>query len=192
MEHVDIRLTREMLFLIQGLLHRCVMFEAVNDINTNLNFFRVYKGCLMDTICIDWCKVFGSDGNSSHWKHAIPPTNTESFRDTLKTALDDNDCDCLSKVWDTTKSYRDTAAAHLDHDEIKRAQKYPMIKPLRVTAEVLYKELYDQLEAVGAHSGFVEASGIIGAKRIDYVRHNSEIFQECLDSLDGWTNTTKP
>ncbi len=191
MEHDDIRRAREILYLLKNLLHRCVMFDAIKGASTELNFFRVYQSCLMDMICIDWCKVFGTDGEESHWKNVIPSDDHDSFRDVLEEALSESSCVNLQAVWQKTKCYRDTASAHLDLDETKRSTNYPVITPLRVTAEVLYRKLFSDLK-LEQRGGIAKPSEIMDVKRSEIVSHNAKLFDECLNSLSVWTNARQP
>ncbi|MBU2867058.1 hypothetical protein [Pacificibacter marinus] len=186
----EIRKSREALFGLRELLHRCVMYDVLSPRKTDLNFFRIYQGSLMDSISVDWCKFFGKNAECSHWKKLV--VDVEPFREKLNRRLVEDDLGTLNDVWDTMKGYRDKAAAHLDFNESKRPKCYPSLKAAKVTAELLYQELYARLQREQEHHDHVDPSQITGDSRKGIVAHNAELFSVCLDALDGWNNESRP
>jgi hypothetical protein len=79
-----------------------------------LNFWRVIYGNLLDMAVIEWCKLFGSDNENYqqvHWKNMFQ--DESAFRDGLYRHLGISASAFLA-YWEELKTYRDTAAAHLD------------------------------------------------------------------------------
>jgi len=80
----------------------------------SLNFWRVIYGNLLDMTVLEWCKLFGSDNEDHqqvHWKNMFH--DESAFRDGLYRHLGISSDDFFA-YWKELKTYRDTAAAHLD------------------------------------------------------------------------------
>jgi len=84
------------------------------DPDPALNFWRVIYGNLLDMAVIEWCKLFGSDNEDHqqvHWKNVFQ--DESAFRDGLHQCLGISR-NAFFAYWEELKTYRDTAAAHLD------------------------------------------------------------------------------
>jgi hypothetical protein len=53
------------------------------DPRPRLNFWRLIYGNQLDIAVIEWCKVFGSDAEASHWKTIVPMDGHGRFRSAL-------------------------------------------------------------------------------------------------------------
>jgi hypothetical protein len=160
------------------------MYDALQAYDTNINFFRIYQGCLMDAVCVDWCKVFGSERQNFYWEKFF--TDEGAFRKKLDERLADCNLGNFKCIRLSMRNYRDTAAAHLDFNEGKRAKAYPSIEAAKVTAELLYKELYMRLNHKDHHHGHSDPSQIMSVSRDKIVLDNAELLSVCLKALDGW------
>ena len=102
----------------------------------SLNFWRVLYGNCTDMAVIDWCKLFGSDRDSVHWKRVVPKSEHTNFRRDLLAYLH-----VPRKAWRTyregMKNYRDKLAAHHDPFRPSTPRQIPMFD-LGVTATVFY------------------------------------------------------
>jgi hypothetical protein len=182
----EVRHRREALFLLRQLLQRCLIFDGLRtEQELPLNFFRVYQGALMDTIAVDWCKIFGSDGQGSHSKTLYPSrADQDLIRKQLKDALKASEWNgTFLQLWNEVKPFRDTASAHLDFDTQKRAQVNPTILPIRLTAEVLYGRLYSDLRKIGQTKGYPPLSDLTGTRReaeVANVRGQANAAREAL------------
>lgn len=183
---------REVLYALHKLLLRTLIFESLGDKSDKLNFLREYKRCLIESIAIDWCKVFGNDAHDTHWKNIISKEEHSQFKTCLDKMLTENDFETLAKIGASTKRYRDTAVAHLDLNDGKRAKTYPKIAPLRATAEILYERIFKELKALGREDGFIDPVGMTGKHRKDSVEHYRGIVNTCRTALKGWTNKKRP
>jgi hypothetical protein len=187
----EIRKSREALCGLKELLHRCVMYDVLSTRKTDLNFFRIYQGSLMDSISVDWCKFFGKYAECSHWKKLF--VDEEPFREKLNRRLADDGLGTLQDVWESMKGYRDKAAAHLDFNEDeKRPRWYPSVEAAKVTAEFFYQELYARLQREEGHHGHIDPSQIMGDARNRIVAHNAELFSVCLDAVHDWNKESRP
>lgn len=149
-----------------------------------LNFFRVYDGCLMDTIPLAWCKLFGSGREATNWKKLFPETATPvrpKLERKLRQAVDD--LDALSKE---LRNYGDTYVAHHDFDPSKRALTHPCLDPLRDTGEILYDEVFNALATVQRVEGLPEPSKIRSPMRDEIEAHWAEIASAARNATRGF------
>lgn len=137
-----------------------------------LNFFRLYDGCLMDEIANSWCKFFGSCKEDLHWKKLFPEADPVSEQ--LKTDLE-NAAGGLSALSVQLRNYRDTSVSHHDLDESKRARFHPYLEPLRATGWLLYSQIFSKLEAQGGHSSLARPENISGTRLDEIEAHWREI-----------------
>ena len=47
--------------------------------NPTLNFWRCIYGNLLDVAVLEWCKVFGSKKEPTHWEKVVPKEDHEQF-----------------------------------------------------------------------------------------------------------------
>lgn len=88
-----------------------VLHEVVP--NTKVDFWRITMGASLDYGLIEWCKIFGSRADDTHWTNLVPKDRHDAFRDGLHKAVGKT-----AAEWDAyhteMKEYRDTQAAHID------------------------------------------------------------------------------
>jgi len=132
------------------------MYDALkSEAGDHLNFFRVYKGALMDGVVVDWWKVFGSDGADSHWKNRLDEAEHDAIRESFSDAIRESGEERnYSEVWEEIREFRNTNVAHLDFNQEDRAQRYPSLMPLRVSAEIVYMRVFEKLQEHGMSEGF--------------------------------------
>lgn len=94
--------------LLKGVLHAALPA-------TRLDFWRMMMGGSLDLAVIDWCKVFGSREEETHWTKLIPDADHAAFREGLHRAIGMTEQQ-WSKYHDQVKGYRDEFAAHQDID----------------------------------------------------------------------------
>jgi len=169
------------------------MYDALRwHAEDKLNFFRLYHGALMDGIVIDWWKVFGSDGDASHWKKLFPAEDHKNIRTAIFSALADSGEKCtLDSIWKEIRNFRNTYVAHLDFDEGNRAAKFPMLSPLRISGEVVYGKLFEVLDKAGRARGFPVPNQIKGDARVGDLDHYKKIVLTARKCLEGWENEPK-
>lgn len=90
------------------------------DSDPPLNFWRVIYGNLIDIAVQDWCKIFGSNKEQTHWKKLVK--DESKFRNGLLTALE-IDRPTWNNYCETMMSYRNQRVAHHDFDATP--EKYP-------------------------------------------------------------------
>lgn len=118
------------------------------DPDPALNFWRVIYGNLLDMAVIEWCKLFGSDHEDHqqvHWKNMFQ--DESAFRDGLYRHLGVSRNDFL-EYWEELKTYRNTAAAHLDLVN-PRAPFYPTLDHAIASSYYYYAQLLPALRSHG-------------------------------------------
>ena len=81
-------------------------FETVQP-RPRLNFWRVIYGNCTDMAVIDWCKLFGSDRESVHWKRVVPVSARAEFRRGLLASIH-----VTLKTWE---AYRNELTTYRDN-----------------------------------------------------------------------------
>lgn len=137
--HID-RLVR----IVRSAKMKCVL--SVVDPNPALNFWRVIHGDELDIAVLEWCKVFGTNTEHTHWKAIIPDDDQARFRADLLVTLGINDA-AWSDYWSQMKTYRDTLVAH--HIEVEDVWHYPILDLALRSSYFYYAYLITQLRALG-------------------------------------------
>ena len=116
------------------------------DPEPHLNFWRLIHGNQLDIAVLEWCKVFGSDGEATHWKTIVPPANHHQFRDALFTAAGVT-VEEWAAYWKEMKAYRDNLIAH--HIEMNRVPNYPMLDIALKSSYFYYSYVIKELRLLG-------------------------------------------
>jgi hypothetical protein len=87
------------------------------DPNPQSHFWNVIYGNLLDIAVLEWCMIFGSDAEPTHWKKVVSVAEQVAFREGLLTAMkiDENE---WAKYREQMKSYRDTQVAHYEEETV--------------------------------------------------------------------------
>ncbi len=96
-------------------LVRCANIkQALTEENPSphLNFWRVIMGNMLDATVVDWCVLFGSDNERTHWKKIVPPNEHAGFRAGMlnKNNVSEQDWELF---WESMKRYRDKHHVHM-------------------------------------------------------------------------------
>lgn len=116
------------------------------DPEPRLNFWRLIHGNQLDIAVLEWCKVFGADGEATHWKKIVPPSNHDQFRDGLLQVIGVT-AEEWAAYWNEMKAYRDNLVAH--HIELKRIASYPALDLALKSSYHYYSYLIKELRALG-------------------------------------------
>lgn len=112
----------------------------------HLNFWRLILGNQLDIAVLEWCKVFGSDGEATHWKKIVPPANHDQFRNRLLVSISVTADEWLA-YWNEMKAYRDNLLAH--HIEMNKVANYPVLDLACESSFFYYSYLITRLRALG-------------------------------------------
>lgn len=116
------------------------------DPEPHLNFWRLIHGNQLDIAVLEWCKVFGSDGEITHWKKMVPHANHDQFRDELFKAVGITSKEWAA-YWNEMKSYRDNLVAH--HIELNNVTNYPVLDLALKSSCFYYSYLIKELRSLG-------------------------------------------
>lgn len=101
-------------------------------------FWIMTVNLLLDAAAIDWCKVFGSWDEGTHWTQVIPKERHEDVRAGLLSALG-----LSANDWDAYRNsivgFRDQMVAH--HDLNATVAKYPHYDLAFAAAEFMFNEI---------------------------------------------------
>jgi len=101
-------------------------------------------GNLLDVGVLEWCKIFGSDAEPTHWKRII--TDHDAFRRDLLSSLKIDD-GTWTAYWEEMKNYRDQLIAH--HIEDGGAANYPKLDLALESSYYYYSYLIRELRDCG-------------------------------------------
>lgn len=99
---------------------------------------------LADAAAIEWCKVFGSRDEDTHWTHVVPKERHDQVRTDLLEATQLTQA-VWEKYWNSIVSYRDQMVAH--HDLDATVANYPRYDVALVAANFMFdllRNLADQ------------------------------------------------
>lgn len=116
------------------------------DPDPPLNFWRLFHGNQLDIAVLEWCKIFGSDTEPTHWKKVVLTADQDAFRASLLTELGINQ-HAWAAYWDDMKAYRDSLVAH--HFELPRLDKYPDLGLALKSVYFYYRKLIGELRDLG-------------------------------------------
>ena len=116
------------------------------DPKPHLNFWRLIHGNQLDIAVLEWCKVFGPDGEATHWKLIVPASDHDDFRNSLIGAVGVSAED-WSAYWRDMKEYRDNLVAH--HIEFNKVDIYPVLDLALKSSCFYYSYLITELRLIG-------------------------------------------
>lgn len=116
------------------------------DPDPDLNFWRLILGINLDIAVLEWCKVFGSNAENTHWKKIVPEDEHDNFRDLLLQNIGMSKEEWLS-YWDSMKKYRDRQVAH--YGELPADATYPVLDHAIDSSYFYYKYLITKFRALG-------------------------------------------
>lgn len=136
------------LFRLVHISRSALMKRALTavDPDPHLNFWRLIHGNQLDIAVLEWCKVFGSDSEATHWKKIVPVAEHGNFRNDLLASLALTPASWTS-YWKEMKEYRDNLAAH--HNELNKIENYPVLDIALKSSFFYYRYLIKELRRLG-------------------------------------------
>ena len=178
---------REIAHVLMSLFRTVAMYRALRtDRPDNLNFFRVYRGCLMEMSVVAWCKALGARGDEAHWTRVFPEDEHEEIRGELSAQVGGRDA--FQALWDKTTCYRNRFVAHHTFDEGNRPERHPYLIPLFKTGSVIYRRVYEELETADHAGGLAHPSSCEDAKLDRLVAHWADIAAAARAATQGFEN----
>jgi hypothetical protein len=130
------------------------------DPQPSLHFWCITYGNLLDVSVLEWCKVFGTNAEPTHWRRVIKDKNHDAFRKGLLVALGITSAEWIA-YWKEMKNYRDKLAAHYIDDGTVHA--YPNLTLAITSSCFYYAHLIKELRALG-EKRFPEDLSTYGAR----------------------------
>jgi hypothetical protein len=109
-----------------------------------LNFWRLIYGNLLDVAVLEWCKLFGTDAEPTHWKKVIADHDT--FRSGLLAALKIQET-VWTAYWEEMKYYRDNRVSHNVEDV--DLERWPRLDLALESSYYYYARLIKELRDLG-------------------------------------------
>ena len=155
-------------------ISRCIHIkQALHAVEPtpHLNFWRLLYGGMLDLPVLDWCKIFGANGEPTHWKGVVSDVGV--FRRGLLEFLDIDD-ESWEGYWNHMKSYRDELIAH--HQADIGVETYP---PLEIALRSCYF-FHDYLSDGLYHPAIVPAEERLDAYCEEFRELATNIAQAAL------------
>ncbi|MBK8768212.1 MAG: hypothetical protein IPM01_27935 [Burkholderiaceae bacterium] len=139
---------RAQLFRLVHIARSIAMKRAMTAVcdSPRLNFWRLIFGSQLDVAVLEWCKVFGSDAEATHWKKAVNTSERSGYRSGLLAAIEIDEL-AWSDYWEKMKAYRDSFVAH--HVENGAVANYPELEIALKSSAFHYKHVLSQLRERG-------------------------------------------
>ncbi len=112
------------------------------------NYWILIFNNFLDMAVLEWCKVFGSHGEPTHWKNLVD--DHTSFRTGLLRRLE-LDEDKWEAYWKDMKEYRDYQIAH--YKKPPNLTNYPSLDIALEASYYYYEWIIQKLRSLG-HSGY--------------------------------------
>ena len=132
-----------MAILIQ--IVRCIhLKKALTEVDPkpDLNFWRLIHGGFLDLAVMEWCKIFGSNAEYTHWKTLLHEDDHDNFRNNLFEHLNIKPEE-WDKNWVKLKTYRDELVAH--HNRENDVPNYPTLDIALTSSCYYYNYLAKQI-----------------------------------------------
>lgn len=99
------------LFRLVYVVRNAACYEALSQYKDEFeqNWWILIYNNFFDIAILEWCKVFGTDSEPTHWKNLI--ADHDAFRQGLLSALG-TDQASYAAYWETMMSYRNELLAH--------------------------------------------------------------------------------
>jgi len=109
-----------------------------------LSFWRLYYGIVLDIAVLEWCKIFGSRKERTHWTRVVK--DQAGFRQALIQDLG-VDWDTWKAYWKHLKAYRDNYVSHLG--DIAAVATYPDLTLALASCLFYYRYLLVEVRRAG-------------------------------------------
>jgi len=111
--------------------------------NFNQNYWILIYNNFFDVAVLEWCKVFGTDSEPTHWKTIVQ--DHETFRNGLLNSIGLNE-QGWNTFWQSVNSYRNNIIAHFRRIP---GLSYPSLDVIMKSTFYYYEWLQQELEKHG-------------------------------------------
>ena len=163
---------RALLVQIARCIHIKQVLHSVEP-NPSQNFWRLLYGGMLDLPVLDWCKVFGSNSEPTHWTGIV--TDVEEFRTGMLEYLEIDESK-WTDYWNGMKSYRDELVAH--HEAGTEVGTYPSLDIALRSCYFFHSYLSDALY----HPAIVPADQRLDSYCTEFRSLATDIAQAALEA----------
>ncbi len=110
----------------------------------NQNYWILIFNNLFDVAILEWCKIFGTDSEPTHWKTIVD--DHAPFRKGLLNSIGLDELG-WSKYWEGVKEYRNNIIAHFKKN--MKVRQYPSLDVIIYSTFYYYKWLVKELDRRG-------------------------------------------
>jgi hypothetical protein len=132
------------------------------------NYWILILNNFLDIATLEWCKVFGSRSEATHWSSLVE--DIEGFRNGMLEKLGVSQAE-WDAYWENIKNYRDQVVAH--HQRTSDVSHYPDFGHALVSCFYYYEILIKQLRAFRVY---------------DYPDNLEEYFQKYLTQAEHFSD----
>ncbi|MGR3318990.1 MAG: hypothetical protein ACUZ8O_10995 [Candidatus Anammoxibacter sp.] len=156
-----------LVYIVRNIAYHRSLHEYKDDFVQNY-WVYIYNNFL-DISVLEWCKVFGSRAEATHWSNHV--NDVDIFREELLTHL------CLSQIeweeyWNHLKTYRDCGVAHHIHNP--DITNYPDFDNALKVSYFYYDIVIQELRSLNVY---------------DYPDNLQSYFDSCLDQAKEFSHT---
>jgi hypothetical protein len=105
------RISSDHIFRLVYVIRNVAFYRSLNKYKDNFNqnyWIQIYNN-FFDVAVLEWCKVFGTDSEPTHWKTIVQ--DHKAFRNGLLSSIGLNE-QGWSDFWKSVNSYRNNIIAH--------------------------------------------------------------------------------
>jgi len=130
-----------LVYVVRNVAHHRSLQKYKDEFNQN--YWIIIFNNFLDIAVLEWCKVFGSRNEATHWSNHVKDQDT--FRQELLSRLKLSQEE-WGEYWESIKEYRDNAVAH--HGYIPNGTDYPDFSYALVACYYYYEILINELRSL--------------------------------------------
>ncbi len=131
-----------LLYVVRNAANYRSLMKHKDDFNQD--YWILVFNNFYDTAILEWCKVFGTDNEPTHWKTLVD--DHESFRKSLLDCIGIDEPDWKS-YWQQVRDYRNNLITH--HQKTPKVTQYPTLDIALEAAFFYYEWLVKKLDESG-------------------------------------------
>ena len=106
---------KEHIFRLVYVIRNAAGYDSLSKVQDKFtqNYWIMIKNNFFDFVILEWCKIFGTDSEPTHWKNIVDDPN--SFRANLLIRVHSNETD-WKDYWEYMITYRNNLISHHQKD----------------------------------------------------------------------------
>jgi hypothetical protein len=165
----------EHIFRLLYVVRNAANYRSLDRHEFNQSYWIIIFNNFYDMAILEWCKIFGTDNEPTHWKALVSDSDCSSFRNGLlkRIGLDESG---WQSYWKEIRDYRNNALAH--HRKSPMVTRYPPLDNVLQSAFYYHGWLVKQLEAIG----IIEEPNNLEAYYNSYIRQAKLFLERAYES----------